>query len=1298
MSGSEAVEKAIPVLTKHLGLTPTESKVLLPIYVGGNMTLGAIALLSGLSKARAKKALRSLLDKGLIVRVEGVVPIYRALPPSLALADVLANVVEDMRAFSDRIQSSVDEGIAKAEDTVKKVTDERRARMERLRNEFESYEAGVLDTVREQTEHMVRTTSEALAKFFSTVESTMNSLAAHLEDSIGDELSSFQRDLDEIQESLDSRLSALSTELDAAVSSEKASTMKTVEELTHRAESLIDEAHNAVKSTIADAESRLRAIVADTAETLRRRGDSLSSEALEVLASASDELEATVEHLKAELSSTYVQARELVAGLMTRTKKLNEEYAALVSGKIEDAIGVTSSMRGDIEDWKHEVTTLVESASQTVTNHLNQISAIDASYLDGIENVLSSHMEQSSSLLSNEYAELRKLVSSVRDDFETFLSSGRSVVVEMLQAQNAEELERLKQAQEDLFSKLGSGTRKTQTALKKQVQETIESINSIFETEVNELSTLVKNMDSRLRSAFSSVISSLSTRNETVLSGAEKFVEDFEGTFGVQLTEILNRFSTQITDQANATKELYESINARLDERLAEGVSTIRSHAERVETEIESAIADQVERIDRHAEGIRQEFHMHMEDITQQFISLVQGLEVAFNGLLTNQTMEARDLVRSNHVAFREAIRREIANLKEDSLRLQQEYASEIGARIDEVIESAAEARKALEELTSAKRAQVSQGLHETLDGIRKVLEGIENSLRDIERGSIRQMGETLVQLTREFESSMVGARETIAERLENAQEMVASSLRKSIANARNVAESFVTEETDHRQRFVADTSKKLDGVATEIGNEVSAKFDVYSTRLKERESESVRLRAQMRDEVISVMKQRRAQAVESLEGASAWVDSTMGNITASLETLAEKLNNDLTVVQQGLAKASSNASETVLNKGAEAIAKIETSTLDLIKQVESLLSQHVTDLTESASAQIDRSRDSITSLRDGIRELADSVSETTSMSADEAQAEIHRELGGRVEDLRNQVANVAKAYKAAADRLEARHSELRNEIFEAVKEALVSANVRASRRFESAGVSLKARLSSDIYDLAETVRNKLAAQSESLDLSAAAASNVLSERTSQLRRTRDEVIGQLEAQFDKSLRGWSRSVKKNLNELKASLAGTVEMLSVASTKSAETVEAIRSASGVLTESSAKTTWYLTGAEETCAHMFDMAGRAEKSIVISVPNPACLNVRKLSRVKKPVRRVLILPPTEEAEQIPKAPEGWRVWTVDSPPYLAVRDDEEIIVGGMSGEGLPFAVVSRDESYLRLYHDIVGPRLVRSRKA
>ncbi len=1293
MSEAKSVRAVIPVIMENLHLTETDAHVILPIIIGGNMTVGAITLVSGLSKTKVERSLKRLIERGLVAEVKGVVPVYRALPLSLALSDLFTGTITQLDELVDKIAGTIDEGLAAMDSANTEMRDARRERMSLLHSAFESYERNVLEHIRLQLQNMFDSSQQVLSSFFVSLESTVKGLESQLDIDLGEELQSLQHELDAVYSEISSLLARFSEEFDIELDEAMGASTEYMQRLTIRAGTLVEQVRESLQSVLSLLEERLQSLLSETLKSVSTRSTASANRAVETLQSASSELKSAVDDMISSLSDLYVRTREILAQSIQDARSQNEEHAALISSRIREAAETAGLLRRDVDAWKAEVSALIESAANTINTHLQQLSANDASYLNTVENVITSHLEKVSAAVSEEYKGVRNVLSTIRDEVTGHLARSRSEVVQLLQKQNEADLARVEQARQKLLSELEQGVDKTRNTLRKQIQAAARDVESVLHTETGELRSLLENMDSRVQSAFTSVISAAKTKSKSILSEAEELAQAFEGSLQVQLAEILNEFSSKFEQQVQETKALFETINSKLDERFAEGVSTVKSHVERVETEIEEALADQISRIDRQTQDIRQEFHAQVEEITQQFISLVQGLEASFNGFLTNQTMEARDMIQSTHTSFRAAVRREMSSLREDSLKLQQEYASTMAQRLEELIASVAAAKRAMEELAASRQEQVSNGLRHTLGLIGQTLDGIEQGLEEIRGGTFKQISDSLLQMAREFDASVESATAIVTERLTGAQKTVLTTLRRGVTSAKNTTEAFFSEETGARQKMLAEASKKLDALSAVLSSELSEKLDAHAVALGDRESELVRLRNALREESLSAIRERRSEAAESIEGAIAWVDSTMNNIASSLEATGDSLDNGISVVEHQLVKASSSISKEVLDKSSEQINRIESVFLDLLKQIQTSYGERVTEFSEEGLEQVARSLEGIEAFRSECATLLKEVEESTPLSVDEVNSEIAGRLDAIASEMSSAVDGLLSEHKTATVQLKSTLQESRDRMIETIKGSVSTANVGVSTHFESAGLALKTRLSSDIYSVLEELRNELATQGEILAAAVSESTKMVGDAMTELRDKRAEILSELESEFDRSLKNWLSSARDELGTLKTSMDGTVERLRAVTKNTLDVVRAVATASHLIAESSRVSTWYLTGASETCAHIMDMAARATSSIVISVPDPSCLKVRRLSKAKKATRRVLILPPPEDPEAKFKPPAGWRVWYVESPPYLAVRDDEEIVVGGIGDADTPFAVVSVDRAFLKMYHDILGPQLV-----
>ncbi|MBE0526757.1 MAG: hypothetical protein IH631_07430, partial [Candidatus Thorarchaeota archaeon] len=96
----DAVNKSVPILRENLGLTESEVKAIVPIFMGGNMTAGGVSVLTGEKLSTVKRTLTNLVNKGLVKVVDGRVPVYKAVSPSLALSGQLIEAIGEVEGLT----------------------------------------------------------------------------------------------------------------------------------------------------------------------------------------------------------------------------------------------------------------------------------------------------------------------------------------------------------------------------------------------------------------------------------------------------------------------------------------------------------------------------------------------------------------------------------------------------------------------------------------------------------------------------------------------------------------------------------------------------------------------------------------------------------------------------------------------------------------------------------------------------------------------------------------------------------------------------------------------------------------------------------------------------------------------------------------------------------------------------------------------------------------------------------------------------------------------------------------------
>jgi len=1294
----DVITEVVSVLKKNLGITDVESKAILPVYLGGNMTAGGVSLMSGEKLQTVEKALQRLVEKGLIKEIEGIIPVYRSIPPNLSLSGELSTILGDVSSLSDLSEKTFGSKGDEIDKNVEKVIGSQVESLEAARASLTKYEDEMVDLVSTRIEQVKDTATGVMSALSEDVEDIMNKLDTSLDNRLGAKLGELQSEIDKSQVKLEKEVTRISREFDRWLKAERKTTLTSISEFESKAVSLIAIARDAVTKALEMSSNALQNITQELTKTLSSMTSNASDRGVEILSSVSEDITQLLSRLDDELSQTYSTGQESLAEVLKHARTIPTEFGEFTKNKITSAAEIIDEASSGISEWKGEVSGFMDMASQSVTSQLEQVASADASYIEVMKNTLTSHIEKANGMVGEEYDQIQGLANNLGTDCETTLADTRVLMLELLEKQNETEQSGCDEAAKTLHTELDKWVQDTAKQIEANLKTTAGDISSILDTESNELSTLAEAMNSRLKSAFSSVIKSTSTKNEAVITSVKKTAHDFEASVGSNLEGLINNFTTVTEKQILDSKKLYERLRDRLDKRMTQRVTAISSQAEKIESEIDELIKQQVERIDQHASGIRDEFHTHLEEITRQFITLTQGIEATFNGLLSSQTVEARDLIASTHAEFKTTIQSEMVGLKEDSLKLQQEYTSELGMKIDEVASSVASVKHALEEMIVEKRHQISLNMADALTKLEESIVSTEDNLSKMETGIIKQFTENLDQVTKEFNTTVDGARDTITERLDNVRATTIDALEKSTASAKNVAETFISEQKDHKQRHLADTSKKINQLATKRMKVSKQKIEEFRSELSERETSGVKGRNLAKEEVIQAIEERRAEVTQAFDAATVWVDSTVANIATSLDTFGNKLSNELVLLQKNLLKTAEESSASVIERGDADVEKLAEITATLIEDAESSVSARIDEFGESCATALANGQNAFTSMPSAMAEKLVDVEEKIVQETNQDYRMVAEKLASSFTEFQRSSESASEEFRNLLEQSSIQTTEKRNEAIKAVQEGAIMTNQNAARKLEIIGLELKTQLSTQTSTLIEKVHSDLGAKNQTLTEIVTDSRNQSSERVTELKQKRNEALSKFSDQVDKSFRRWSNTQKNEIDALSENVKVTISGVTNLTSKAVDTLNAIHAASEKLLEVPTERTWYLSGLQEACTHIVDMASRAEESVVISVHDVSCLDLKKLARVRTPRRKVLVLPEMDEPDPALEALDGWRIMHTHTPMLLTIIDDREILVGGAKESDRLISVISEDQTYLKLYHDVLGPRLIRSRAA
>ncbi|MHA2161204.1 MAG: hypothetical protein ACXABF_02200, partial [Candidatus Thorarchaeota archaeon] len=1105
-----------------------------------------------------------------------------------------------------------------------------------------------------------------------------------LDDSIGTQFKALQMELDLSQKQLAKESKKIAREFDALLKEERTASLGAIGNFDEKTQFLVESVKSAMKDALSNAETALNESTKLVSEEMGSKALETTTVISEVLTTVSGELKHTLGQFDGELSQAYIDAQESLKGIIAEARDMAEKHAEVSGNKIRGAYESTLSLNDAIDSWKVEVLTYINSASQSIAAQLEQVAGSDSAHLDVVKNTLTGHLDKVNASLSEENAALKSIARNFVTNIEAYVASARTSLMDLLQKQVTDDNTRL-----DLANRtLQKGLKLTASG---------QEIGTILDTEVSELNSLAKNINSRLNSAFGSIISSTTMNNEGAIISIKKVAHDFEADVGITLTDVVSEFSSITGSQVAESQSVYDDLRDRLNTRLAKSVSNLNSLAAKVQKEVDASIIDQVERIDRHAQEIREEFHVHIDDITKQFMNLTQGLESTFNGLLSSQTVEARDLIASTHNEFKNTIKDEMSTLEEDSILLQQEFTSELGTRIDEIASSVASIKRTLEELNVNKRYEMSKSIETTIQRMEDSIRSTETSLQEMQSGTVKQFGEDLIQVSKEFEATANMAGSNIKERLATAVLETEDTLSKSSGGIRSTVDAFISEEMDSKQRVLSDTSKKLDRLASQVLKEADSQIEEYQIQLSTNESKSAKSRSTAKDKVIESIDARRVEAELAFNSSSVWIESAVDNMESSLDTLGTRLNNDILAVQNSLAKTAEKSTKILIDRGNQHIDRVEELGNTLFQRSESILRTTASEFDSRSNINLNSGIDKLTEIPDSIMVDVEKTLKKTVAETQQKYNDLANDFAGMLTEFERAMGLSSEEFRALLERVSLQVTQNRDLSLEQANQSAVMSNQHASRKFESIGIDLKANLSKASFEILEKVRAGIGEKNLEISQKGLKVTDSIEQTALENKTQRDKDFSEAISTLEKDLKRWTSGHKKSTTALKTDVEATLGIIGESVETSMNALEAIRIVSEDLFAIPTEKTWYIMGNDEIEAHMMDMAQRAKESVILSVLSSEDLNIKLLSKIKDPKIKVLVVPESEEPIPALEALKGWRIWETDSPVLLAIIDENEIVIGGSDESEQPLAVASSDGSYLRLYHDIIGPMLINQSK-
>ncbi|MFW9846238.1 MAG: hypothetical protein ACFFD6_05800, partial [Candidatus Thorarchaeota archaeon] len=662
---SESVlAESIPVLRRNLGITGIEAKAILPVILGGNMTPGGVAVATGEPLDKVERALGRLEKKGLVTRIDGIVPIFRISSTIFALEDILSSARESLSSQFEASKMSFDGHLTKVDESIVTVLESYKNTMDDGKVAFQAYETKMLEAVQSQVDVITSISTNILAHFTQSIEDSLRGLDTSVDDGLGERLSALHKELDDGQKALSSTAKKIAAEFEKLVAAEKKTSSSGMKAIEKKTIDLIETLRASVSQALTDSRTAFKTAGIDLSAEILTKTNEASDDAIASIGEATRILDDTILQMDTKLEAAYLATEDSLKEISAKSRARIVEEADAARTRIEEALSVCDTAKSSIASWKEEVGTFTEVATQSLMLQLDRVSATESDYLDNVRSAVAGNLEKTQAQIAQEYETLKDMSIEGITQFESHINSCRASTLDLLRKQIKSQATKLETANGEMQKSVDAWSKGAIRGIDDKLTKISNEVGGILDTEASEVEALVETIDSRLKSAFSTAVSTSSTKHQSALTSIKKATHDFEAGLGTHLSALVSGYVNTTRSQIQGAKSLYKNLNEKLDSRLAQSVSSLTSQANRVQREVDKSLETQIERIDQHAQGIKEELHVHMEDMIRQFTNLMMGLEATFNGFLSGQTTEARDLISSTHTEFKGALKQEMATLQ----------------------------------------------------------------------------------------------------------------------------------------------------------------------------------------------------------------------------------------------------------------------------------------------------------------------------------------------------------------------------------------------------------------------------------------------------------------------------------------------------------------------------------------------------------------------------------------------------------------------------------------------------------
>ncbi len=1291
-----AIEKCIATLQSVLKLSREQASVILPLYLGGHMTVGAISLMTGAKTSQVERALEELMERGLVVKIDGVVPLYRAVPLTLAAVSDVSSVSEKTRelklGISSRTQSQLEQIALVAEEASKL----RHGLINQVGTDIDSYGSSVVALV-----------SDKLMTITSDVERTLAGLSKRIAELLADaeksldliteqNIASLQFELDNVHRRLQSEMNTISSEFNKWLQTEQSTAVESVRSFDTVSAQLTKSVIESITRALSDSSKVIRETLDELTGRLTSESSEVVQKSIATLQHLNKELTKSVTRIQASITEVQSSAQSSLSDSLAQTDEAYKEQSTAVQNTIASAAERVRVVQSDLDSWHRDVIQRLDTTLQSLTGQMQAVLDLHQLYHDKIRATSSSHVEALKGHIQGEYEYLMGLITAVLTDLNDFIAETKRSVLSLLESDIESEISRLSELLTELHNHLDKWSKSTSKAVTKHITEVSAELTEMLDTEAKEIYSVAENLRSRLQSSFNGLLSTNMARNESTLAELVKMIEDLKTSSSSEFGSLLSEYMETVGANIRETQSDFSSTASRLDSLIAQSIDRLGQQAEAVQQSVASAVSEKMAEIERQQGRIIENFQSYVDELTNQFLVFARQMKESFTSLVSSQALETRDLIVSTQNEFKKTVQSEIESLSSLSNSIRQDFDHALTRRVEELSVLVNNTQRLLEQFTAKKQSEIEETLSEIVTRIDLFMKGVQSSLTEMGASTVKQLGDDFVTVAQESGEAVHSMANAVAMKLDVAANSTSTALNKSATSMKSLVKTTVSERTDNLRSLITEAQRQLDALSDDMAKSITERTEAHKSEATARETESIRTCASSLDKIDSELMSHKAELSEGINTTTVALRSTVAGLLTALQGLVKQLYDRLEAMQTDLVRFSTEAGSDILEIGENALATVRDVMDTSFSSLSSSVSAILHDMGQQSRAELESMISQISQLSKTIATLVSEIISASVSSAESKTAVLLEQMANELKGIRSSAKSAEESLTRLIEQLGSRALESSDNLLEKARNAFLECTISIGHAEEAVGAEFKHRVDHDLRKFIDKLETDFDVQRNQLRSTTASTINTVSESISKTRQSCDESLHNFDAAVDQSLQKLISDIGTTYNTLRDDFDGIITESGGLLDSLAKALHSLNEAAKELSGVPAEDTWYVSGRDEIASYVMDMVMRAEESIVISVPDLSIIDLDRLSSVKQPRRRVIVVPTTEEPVPALDGLSGWRVWREKTPPLLVVRDGVEIVIGASEGLDKSIALVSVAPGYLRLFHDLLGPMLTRMR--